>query len=98
MGYLEKMMKAYVGLKERFPKHDLLSLVEISDGGFKFSDEYYKRFVDPRDDFGTFGYARYTKALNEADMPWPWETFLKFYRSAIKKVPLLKKLEGIKII
>jgi len=63
---LKKLVNAYWGLERINPIHNLLSFVAVDcEGNVSFSNEYYKRFTDPRDDFGTFGWVRYTSALEE---------------------------------
>jgi len=65
--FFTRLKNAYLNLRVKRPNDELLSLATISlEGAIDFSDEYYKRFVDPRDEFGTFGYERYTCALEAA--------------------------------
>ena len=65
--FLTAMKRAYAALKEKCPNSELLELVSVdSSGEITFSDKYRERFVDPRDDFGTFGYDRYTRGLEAA--------------------------------
>ena len=64
--FLTRLKKAYLGLRQKSPNYELLKLATLgSDGKFVFSDEYRKRFTEPRDHFGTFGVDRYTKALEK---------------------------------
>ena len=72
--FLGRVRIAYLDLRERNPGHQLLKLVEfnpdgesISDGdSFVFSEAYKRKFVDPRDEIGSFGYERYARALETA--------------------------------
>lgn len=63
-----KLKIAYERLSRANPKHELLSLAKINpeSGRFDFSKDYYTRFVDFRDEFGTLGLAKYSAALKKA--------------------------------
>ena len=67
-GFLTRLKDAYLNLRRKNPNHELLSLATLvsDERVFDFSEKYYERFVDARDEFGTFGYDRYTKTLEEA--------------------------------
>lgn len=63
---LENLVDAHTALKMKDPGNELIPLMELGpDGKYIFSEEYRNRFVDKRDDYGTFGYVRYTKAINQ---------------------------------
>ena len=63
-----KMRDAYLSLRNKKPGDELLCLatVDFDGSNIVFSNEYHKKFVDPRDEFGTFGYDKYATALESA--------------------------------
>jgi hypothetical protein len=65
---LEMLLEAYKKLQSKNPSHELLKLVEPhTDGqGFTSTKEYFRRCVRGSDKWRIPGYARYTKALENA--------------------------------
>jgi len=64
----KRLVRAYLLAREKIQKHNLVGLAELNpeEDGLELSKEYRERFVDPRDEFGSFGLERYAQALEHA--------------------------------
>lgn len=63
---LKNLVDVHTTLKSKDPSNKLIPIMKLdSKGKYIFSEEYYNKFVGRFDDYGTFGYVRYIKAINQ---------------------------------